>query len=71
MTVPVLRKSAKDIDWDTLGFGLVETDYMWVSKSGPEGNFEGGLQPFGDLPMSPSAAVLNYGQVLCLIPQAI
>jgi branched-chain amino acid aminotransferase len=53
-----------DLDWETLGFGLVKTDFMCVSKCGPDGIFsKGEMQPFGPVTLSPSAGVLNYGQV--------
>ncbi|KAI4374369.1 hypothetical protein MLD38_012373 [Melastoma candidum] len=54
-----------DIDWEDLGFGLIPTDYMYVMKSDGSGNFtKGKLQRFGNIEMSPSAGVLNYGQGL-------
>lgn len=53
-----------DLDWENLGFGLVETDFMYVAKCGPDGNFsKGEVRPFGPIAVSPSAGVLNYGQV--------
>nr|CAB3502290.1 unnamed protein product [Digitaria exilis] len=53
-----------DLDWENLGFGLVETDFMYVAKCGPEGNFsKGEVRQFGPIAVSPSAGVLNYGQV--------
>ncbi|RLN38866.1 branched-chain-amino-acid aminotransferase 5, chloroplastic-like isoform X2 [Panicum miliaceum] len=54
-----------DLDWENLGFGLVETDFMYVAKCGPDGNFsKGEVLPFGPIAVSPSAGVLNYGQGL-------
>lgn len=54
-----------DIDWDGLGFGLQQTDYMHIMKCRKDGEFyEGELQPFGTVELSPSAGVLNYGQGL-------
>ncbi|GJN30020.1 hypothetical protein PR202_gb18294 [Eleusine coracana subsp. coracana] len=54
-----------DLDWENLGFGLVQTDFMYVSKCGPDGIFsKGEVQPFGPIALSPSAGVLNYGQGL-------
>ncbi|KAM0859424.1 hypothetical protein ACQ4PT_047205 [Festuca glaucescens] len=54
-----------DLDWESLGFGLVETDYMYIAKCGPDGNFDkGGMVPFGPIAMNPSSGVLNYGQGL-------
>ncbi|KAL5729340.1 branched-chain-amino-acid transaminase [Ranunculus cassubicifolius] len=54
-----------NIRWDDLGFGLVETDYMYVMKCSTDGNFlEGKLEPFGNIELSPSSGVLNYGQGL-------
>lgn len=54
-----------DIDWDNLGFGLLPTDYMYVMKCSQGGNFsKGEFQRFGNIEMSPSAGVLNYGQGL-------
>jgi branched-chain amino acid aminotransferase len=56
---------AVDLDWENLGFGLVETDFMYVAKCGPDGNFsKGEVLPFGPIAVSPSAGVLNYGQGL-------
>lgn len=53
-----------DVDWDNLGFGLVPTDYMYIMKCAKEGSFEQGqLSCYGNIELSPSAAVLNYGQV--------
>lgn len=54
-----------DIDWDTIGFGLVNTDYMYTSKCALGGSFsKGELVPFGNIEINPSAGVLNYGQGL-------
>ncbi|KAJ4830242.1 Branched-chain-amino-acid aminotransferase, mitochondrial [Turnera subulata] len=54
-----------DVDWDNLGFGLMPTDYMYTMTSSKDGHFaKGQLSPFGDIKMSPSAGVLNYGQGL-------
>lgn len=52
------------LDWENLGFGLIETDFMYVAKCGPDGIFsKGEVLPFGPIALSPSAGVLNYGQV--------
>ncbi|KAM3262546.1 hypothetical protein ACQJBY_052958 [Aegilops geniculata] len=54
-----------DLDWENLGFGLVDTDFMYMAKCGPDGNFSNGeILPFGPIALSPSAGVLNYGQGL-------
>ncbi|KAJ0040460.1 hypothetical protein Pint_27830 [Pistacia integerrima] len=54
-----------DIDWDNLGFAFLPTDYMYVMKCSRDGNFsKGELQRFGNIELSPSAGVLNYGQGL-------
>ncbi|XP_012079469.1 branched-chain amino acid aminotransferase 2, chloroplastic isoform X2 [Jatropha curcas] len=54
-----------DIDWDSLGFAYVPTDYMYIMKCTRDGNFSTGeLQRFGNIELSPSAGVLNYGQGL-------
>lgn len=53
-----------DIDWDNLGFAYVPTDYMYIMKCARGGSFsKGELQRFGNIELSPSAGVLNYGQV--------
>jgi hypothetical protein len=53
-----------DLDWENLGFALVSTDFMYMAKCGPDGNFsKGEMVPFGPIALSPSAGVLNYGQV--------
>jgi branched-chain amino acid aminotransferase len=54
-----------DIDWDSLGFALMPTDYMYVMKCTRSQTFsKGELQRFGNIELSPSAGVLNYGQGL-------
>lgn len=54
-----------DIDWDNIGFGIKPTDHMYVMKCNLGGEFsDGELQRFGNIEVSPSAGVLNYGQVL-------
>lgn len=55
----------EEINWDTIGFGLVNTDYMYVSKCSINGTFsKGELQRFGPIEMNPSSGILNYGQGL-------
>ncbi|CAH8280945.1 unnamed protein product [Arabidopsis lyrata] len=54
-----------EIDWDKIDFGLKPTDYMYAMKCSRDGEFsQGQLQPFGNIEINPSAAVLNYGQAL-------
>ncbi|KAL6773728.1 hypothetical protein ACKKBG_A22230 [Auxenochlorella protothecoides x Auxenochlorella symbiontica] len=55
------------IDWDNLGFGIQGVaPSMFVATFDTEtGEWsEGGVQPYGPLPMYPSAQVLNYGQAI-------
>jgi branched-chain amino acid aminotransferase len=53
------------IDWENFGFGLRPTDFMYIIKCKRGGEWgKGELQPFGNLEISPAAAVLNYGQGL-------
>lgn len=53
-----------NLDWDNLGFGLVPTDYMYISKCSQDGIFtKGELLRYGPIELSPSSGVLNYGQV--------
>lgn len=52
-----------NLDWDNLGFGLMPTGYMYVMKCSKDENFKAGqLNPYGNIELSPSAGVLNYGQ---------
>ncbi|XP_057482684.1 branched-chain amino acid aminotransferase 2, chloroplastic-like [Actinidia eriantha] len=54
-----------DIDWDNLGFAITPTDYMYIMKCSKGQSFtKGELQRFGNIELSPSAGVLNYGQGL-------
>ncbi|KAF3787864.1 Branched-chain-amino-acid aminotransferase [Nymphaea thermarum] len=54
-----------DFDWDRLGFGLTRTDFMYTMKcSNEEGFSKGELVQYGNIELSPSAGVLNYGQGL-------
>ncbi|KAL5780022.1 hypothetical protein ACOSQ2_010759 [Xanthoceras sorbifolium] len=51
--------------WDNLGFDPVPTDHMYIMKCSEEGHFsEGGLQPFQNIQLIPSACILNYGQAV-------
>ncbi|XP_057794280.1 branched-chain-amino-acid aminotransferase 2, chloroplastic [Salvia miltiorrhiza] len=53
----------EEMEWDNLGFGLMQTDYMYVMKCGEDDEFQPGqLSRFGNIELSPSAGVLNYGQ---------
>ncbi|KAM0884824.1 hypothetical protein ACQ4PT_030753 [Festuca glaucescens] len=55
-----------DIDWDNLGFGLTPTDYMYVMRC-PQASgvfARGELSRYGNVELSPSSGVLNYGQGL-------
>ena len=53
----------KKIDWDNLGFNVVETRSMYKAscRIGEEWKL-GGLIPYGTIELSPAAGVLNYGQ---------
>ncbi|KAI3871224.1 hypothetical protein MKW98_015124 [Papaver atlanticum] len=65
--IPRMRKSDQlaDICWENLGFSLVPTDQMYLSKCSAGGNFsKGGLRPYGNIELSPASGVLNYGQGL-------
>ncbi|KAJ8645400.1 hypothetical protein MRB53_007148 [Persea americana] len=54
-----------DINWDSLGFGLMPTDYMFMMKCSQDGKFtKGELQRYGNIELSPASGVLNYGQGL-------
>ncbi|EEF52220.1 branched-chain amino acid aminotransferase, putative [Ricinus communis] len=54
-----------NLDWDNLGFGVTPTDYMYLMKCAKDGSFvQGQLSRYGNLELSPSAGVLNYGQGL-------
>ena len=66
-----------NIDWQGITFGLngVRTDFMWFSRVTATGGNEYGdhhhscdatkcLVPMGNLELSPTATVLNYGQAL-------
>ncbi|KAJ9166387.1 hypothetical protein P3X46_021153 [Hevea brasiliensis] len=54
-----------NLDWDNLGFGIMPADYMYTTKCSKDGSFEQGrLSRYGNVELSPSAGVLNYGQGL-------
>lgn len=54
-----------DVDWNNLGFSLMPSDYMYTMKCSDYENFQQGkLSRYGNIEMSPSAGVLNYGQGL-------
>ena len=46
-----------------MGFGLTETAYMMRATCDINGEWTAAeVEPYGDLSLSPAAAVLNYGQ---------
>ncbi|KAK2984055.1 hypothetical protein RJ640_020430 [Escallonia rubra] len=52
-----------DVVWNNLGFGLMPADYMYTTKCSVGEKFvEGKVLPYGNIELSPSAGVLNYGQ---------
>uniref|UniRef100_A0ACD5UU64 Uncharacterized protein n=1 Tax=Avena sativa TaxID=4498 RepID=A0ACD5UU64_AVESA len=54
-----------DFNWETLGFQLVPTDFMYIMRSSTDGVFTNGeLVPYGPIELNPASAVLNYGQGL-------
>ncbi|KAK9149256.1 hypothetical protein Scep_008013 [Stephania cephalantha] len=54
-----------DVCWDDIGFGIIPTDYMYVMRCPRDGEFSNGtLEPYGNIELSPSSGVLNYGQGL-------
>tara|TARA_Y100001960_G_C14622397_1_gene801364 strand:+ start:120 stop:1154 length:1035 start_codon:yes stop_codon:yes gene_type:complete len=56
-------KNNIDINWEELGFNIVNTKSMYFSKCKYDGSWEeGNLIPFGNIELSPAAGVLNYGQ---------
>ena len=51
------------VNWEELGFGLTDTAFMFSTTCELDGEWtEGGVIPYGNLSLSPAAAVLNYGQ---------
>ncbi|XP_074563094.1 branched-chain amino acid aminotransferase 2, chloroplastic-like [Curcuma longa] len=59
------EESTGNIDWDELGFGLVRTDFMYVMRCSLDQEFStGALDRYGNIELSPSSGVLNYGQGL-------
>ena len=58
-------EEVQQIDFDHLKFGLTETDAMFVATFNVDGGdveWQGGVVPYGNLSVHPSASVLNYGQ---------
>ena len=52
-----------NINWDSLGFDLVQTRTMYTAYCRAGQNWEkGSLIPYGNIELSPGAVVLNYGQ---------
>ncbi|MAL64728.1 MAG: branched chain amino acid aminotransferase [Candidatus Marinimicrobia bacterium] len=52
-----------NINWDSLGFDLVQTRSMYTAYCRAGQNWEkGSLIPYGNIELSPGAVVLNYGQ---------
>ena len=51
------------IDWDNLGFDVVETRSMYYATCHKNEEWkEGNIIPYGTIELSPAAGVLNYGQ---------
>ncbi|XP_054803350.1 branched-chain amino acid aminotransferase 1, mitochondrial-like isoform X3 [Prosopis cineraria] len=56
--------SSEEINWDEIGFGIIPTDSMYLMKCPTEEDTfsDGSLVPYGNLELTPSAGILNYGQ---------
>ena len=55
----------ESFDWDSLTFSLTPTETMYLTTTTADDPWmPGELRPYGDVPMSPAAGVLNYGQGL-------
>jgi len=51
------------LDWESLTFGIQNAGpFMYKATATAEGEWEGGVVPFGPVELNPSAQVLNYGQ---------
>ena len=58
-----MRYKKANINWDSLGFDVVETKSMFTANFSKEGKWSrGSLIPYGNIEISPAAVVLNYGQ---------
>ncbi|XP_042464469.1 branched-chain amino acid aminotransferase 2, chloroplastic-like isoform X2 [Zingiber officinale] len=59
------EECADMINWDELGFASVQTDFIYVMKCSLDQKFStGALNRYGNIELSPSSGVLNYGQGL-------
>ena len=57
-----------NFNWDELGFGLVETDYMYIMNCPHGESFsQGTVTRYGNFEISPAAGIINYGQVFMQI----
>lgn len=60
-----VKEMSEEIDWDSLTFSLTPTDTMYLTETTANDPWmPGSLRPYGAIPMSPAAGVLNYGQGL-------
>ncbi len=58
-----MKLEKANINWNSLGFELVNTRSMFIAKCYEHEEWTTGtLVPFGDIKLSPAASVLNYGQ---------
>lgn len=63
----MISSELDNFDWDNLGFKLMPADYMYTMKCWQGENFtQGELNRYGNIELSPSACVLNYGQASLL-----
>jgi len=59
----VIPRPKEGVNWDDLSFSLTPTDYMYIATTERGKPFSNGLiQPYGPIPLYPSATVLSYGQ---------
>ena len=54
----------KNIDWGSIGFGYVQTDYRYVANYKNGAWDEGGLTTDANITMNESACVLQYAQTV-------
>lgn len=63
----MISSELENFDWDNLGFSLMPVDYMYTMKCSEGEKFtRGQLSRYGNIELSPSACVLNYGQASLL-----
>ncbi|MBL7787488.1 MAG: branched-chain amino acid aminotransferase [Chitinophagales bacterium] len=61
---PTTQSRLKEVDFESLPFGKIFSDHMFVIDYADGKWQQGYIMPYGDMPLSPATSALHYGQAI-------